>query len=70
MTVRSGIAVWHGSVESGSGTITVGDTVFAAKSDCPVSCAPAGIPEITLTAKLLIADTPRSAPVVAVAPRL
>jgi hypothetical protein len=41
----------------------------AAKGDCPVSRALAGIPEITLTAKPLISDTPRSAPVAAVAPQ-
>jgi osmotically inducible protein OsmC len=158
MTARNGSAEWHGSVKSGSGTITVGDRAFegaysyesrfgeaagtnpeqllaaahsgcftmalanglsaaghrpeslrtnarvqlrkldgaitlaridletegdvpgidepqfrayaeAAKADCPVSRALTGIPEITLTAKLLTADTPRSAPVVAVAPR-
>ena len=40
----------------------------AAKKDCPVSRALAGIPEITLTAKLLITDPPRTDPVVAVAP--
>jgi osmotically inducible protein OsmC len=28
MTVRSGSAEWHGNVESGSGTVTVGDGVF------------------------------------------
>src|SRR5260370_35271790 len=28
MTARNGKAEWHGSVESGSGTITVGDGVF------------------------------------------
>jgi osmotically inducible protein OsmC len=28
MTVRSGSAEWHGDVESGSGTVTVGDGVF------------------------------------------
>src|ERR1700726_1413595 len=145
MTARSGSAEWHGSVETGSGTITAGDGVFegaysyesrfgeaagtnpeqllaaahsgcftmalanglsaaghapeslrtnaraqlrnrdgaitlaridletegdvpgidgrelrasreAAKRDCPVSRALAGIPEITLTAKLLTAD--------------
>jgi hypothetical protein len=28
MTTRNGSAEWHGSVESGSGTITVGDGVF------------------------------------------
>jgi osmotically inducible protein OsmC len=28
MTTRSGKAEWHGSVDSGSGTITVGDGVF------------------------------------------
>src|SRR5260370_297437 len=28
MTVRSGTAEWHGDVESGSGTVTVGDSVF------------------------------------------
>jgi lipoyl-dependent peroxiredoxin len=28
MTVRSGTAEWHGDVESGSGTVTVGDGVF------------------------------------------
>jgi lipoyl-dependent peroxiredoxin len=28
MTVRSGAAEWHGNVESGSGTATVGDGVF------------------------------------------
>ena len=28
MTVRSGSAEWHGNVESGSGTVTVGDSVF------------------------------------------
>jgi osmotically inducible protein OsmC len=146
MTARNGKAEWHGGVESGSGTITVGDGVFdgpysyesrfgeeagtnpeqllaaahsgcftmalanvlsaaghppevlrtnarvqlrnhdgaitlaridleaegdvpgiderqfqsyaeAAKKDCPVSRALAGIPEITLTAKLLAADS-------------
>jgi osmotically inducible protein OsmC len=29
MTVRNGSAEWHGNVESGSGTVTVGDGVFA-----------------------------------------
>jgi hypothetical protein len=84
MTARNGKAEWHGSVEIGSGTITVGDGVFegaysyesrfgeaaggiderqfqtyaeAAKRDCPVSRALAGIPEITLTAKLRTADS-------------
>ena len=146
MTARNGKAEWHGSVDSGSGTITVGDGTFespysyesrfgeavgtnpeqllaaahsgcftmalanglsaaghpprslrttarvqlrnrdgaitlaridletegdvagiderqfqsyaeAAKEDCPVSRALAGIPEITLTAKLLTADS-------------
>jgi lipoyl-dependent peroxiredoxin len=28
MTVRSGSAEWHGNVEGGSGTVTVGDGVF------------------------------------------
>jgi osmotically inducible protein OsmC len=28
MTARNGKAEWHGSVESGSGTITVGDGIF------------------------------------------
>jgi organic hydroperoxide reductase OsmC/OhrA len=28
MTVRSGTAEWHGNVESGAGTVTVGDGVF------------------------------------------
>jgi osmotically inducible protein OsmC len=28
MTARNGSAEWHGSVESGSGTVTVGDGVF------------------------------------------
>ena len=28
MTVRNGSAEWHGNVESGSGTVTVGDGVF------------------------------------------
>jgi osmotically inducible protein OsmC len=28
MAVRSGSAEWHGNVESGSGTVTVGDGVF------------------------------------------
>jgi len=28
MTVRSGTAEWHGNVQSGSGTVTVGDGVF------------------------------------------
>jgi lipoyl-dependent peroxiredoxin len=28
MTVRSGSAEWHGNVQSGSGTVTVGDGVF------------------------------------------
>jgi osmotically inducible protein OsmC len=28
MTVRSGSAEWHGTVENGSGTVTVGDRVF------------------------------------------
>lgn len=28
MTVRSGSAEWHGNVEDGSGTVTVGDGVF------------------------------------------
>jgi hypothetical protein len=28
MTIRSGSAEWHGNVESGSGTVTVGDGVF------------------------------------------
>ena len=28
MTARNGSAEWHGSVETGSGTITVGDGVF------------------------------------------
>jgi hypothetical protein len=28
MTARNGSGEWHGSVESGSGTITVGDGVF------------------------------------------
>src|SRR5258708_39532860 len=28
MTARNGKAEWHGSVESGSGTITVGDGTF------------------------------------------
>src|SRR5580693_7889899 len=28
MTVRSGTAEWHGNVESGSGTVTVGDGIF------------------------------------------
>ena len=28
MTARNGSAEWHGSVESGSGTIIVGDGVF------------------------------------------
>ncbi|HEX9526085.1 MAG TPA: OsmC family peroxiredoxin [Streptosporangiaceae bacterium] len=28
MTVRSGSAEWHGSVEGGSGTVTIGDSVF------------------------------------------
>jgi osmotically inducible protein OsmC len=28
MTARSGKAEWHGSVDSGSGTITVGDGIF------------------------------------------
>ena len=28
MTVRSGSAEWHGSVEGGSGTATIGDSVF------------------------------------------
>jgi lipoyl-dependent peroxiredoxin len=28
MTVRSGSAEWHGNVESGSGTVAVGDDVF------------------------------------------
>ena len=28
MTARNGHAEWHGSPESGSGTITVGDGVF------------------------------------------
>jgi lipoyl-dependent peroxiredoxin len=28
MTVRSGTAEWHGNVESGSGTVTVGEDVF------------------------------------------
>jgi organic hydroperoxide reductase OsmC/OhrA len=82
MTVRNGSAEWQGSVESGSGTITVGNGVTlaridletegdvpgiderqfktyaeAAKRDCPVSRALAGIPEITLTAKLGTADS-------------
>ena len=30
MTVRSGTAEWHGNVESGSGTVTVGEDVFKA----------------------------------------
>ena len=30
MTARNGSAEWHGSAESGSGTITVGDGVFEA----------------------------------------
>jgi osmotically inducible protein OsmC len=148
MTARNGSAEWHGSVESGSGTITVGNGVFegaysyesrfgeaagtnpeqliaaahsgcftmalanglsaaghvaeslrtnarvqlrnrdgvvtlaridletegnvpgiderqfeayaeAAKRDCPVSRALAGVPEITLTAKLVTADSTR-----------
>jgi lipoyl-dependent peroxiredoxin len=29
MTVRSGTAEWHGNVQSGSGTVTIGDGVFA-----------------------------------------
>ena len=28
MTIRNGSAEWHGNVESGSGTVTVGDGVF------------------------------------------
>jgi osmotically inducible protein OsmC len=28
MTVRSGAAEWHGNVQSGSGTVTIGDGVF------------------------------------------
>jgi lipoyl-dependent peroxiredoxin len=28
MTVRSGSAEWHGSVEGGSGTVTIGASVF------------------------------------------
>jgi lipoyl-dependent peroxiredoxin len=28
MTVRSGTAEWHGNVDSGSGTVTVGDGIF------------------------------------------
>jgi osmotically inducible protein OsmC len=28
MTVRNGSAKWHGSVEGGSGTVTIGDSVF------------------------------------------
>jgi lipoyl-dependent peroxiredoxin len=28
MTARNGSAVWHGDLESGSGTVTVGDGVF------------------------------------------
>ena len=28
MTVRSGSAEWHGNVQNGSGTVTVGDDVF------------------------------------------
>jgi osmotically inducible protein OsmC len=28
MTARNGSAEWHGNVESGSGTVTVGDGVF------------------------------------------
>jgi osmotically inducible protein OsmC len=32
MTARNGRAEWHGSVESGAGTITVGDGVFEAYS--------------------------------------
>ncbi len=84
MTARNGSAEWYGGVERGSGTITVDleterdvpsidEPQFqayaeAANGDCPVSRALAGIPEITLTAKLLFVDTPRSAPMVAVAP--
>jgi hypothetical protein len=109
MTARNGTAEWHGSVESGSGTITVGDGLSAAghpprslrtsarvqlrnhgsaitlarmdletegdvpdiderefhacaeaaKRDCPVSQALAGIPEITLATKLRIAGSTR-----------
>jgi osmotically inducible protein OsmC len=29
MTVRSSTAEWHGNVQSGSGTVTIGDGVFA-----------------------------------------
>src|SRR4029077_14096170 len=32
MTVRNGSAEWHGNVESGSGTVTVGDGVFEGPS--------------------------------------
>jgi lipoyl-dependent peroxiredoxin len=96
MTTRNGHAEWHGSAESGSGTITVGDGVFegaysyesrfgeaagtnpeqllaAAHSGCftmalanglsvagrppqSLRSALAGIPEVTLSAKLLTAD--------------
>jgi len=50
MTARNASAVWHGGVQSGSGTITVGPCVF--EGPCPVPRALAGIPEITVEAQL------------------
>jgi hypothetical protein len=44
MTVRDGSAEWRGDALTGAGKVTIGDGVF--------SRALAGVPEITISAKL------------------
>ena len=60
MTARNGSAEWHGSVERGSGGITVSNRVFESAYSYEsrfVSHTLAGIPEIVVTAKRRIADS-------------